>query len=310
MGLVVLFSIGSMSDKYPAGFYPVSSTVPAQWTDAPGQPGVVQFNGLVYVKSNRHTGGTGKPNEEEVDGIRTWKLYTPAGQQAQVEKGFRFYWQHLHSVIPENGSPLVYDEDVYNHISSYFIRNTFAGTASENLHPASTASTDYRLLAPIPSGNILTTASGIFTVWHLTYTPAPSITQIYGLNGYSSDYPGTTPPNTPPTLLPVDLVVNKYIDCPHPVYVGKTYTGYAEKLEQTSSWVANGSGGYDYVSSAITITQVPITHTVTQQDFIDWVEGTTPYPLPTQTFSVTGGEDYWVGWGQVVLTDVSPSAND
>jgi len=308
MGLVQLFSIGSMSDTYPDGFYPGSSTAPPKWTDAAGQPTFVQFNGLVYEKSNRHTGGTGKPNEEEVGGIRTWKLYTATGQQLNIEKGFRFYWQHLHTVIPEGGVALVYDEDCYNHISNYFLVNSSAFEASQNLHPASTASTDYRLIAAIPSGNSLQTATGIFTKWHLTYTPAPTISQVYGLNGYSSAQPGDPPP-PPPTLSPVYLVINKYISCPHPVFVGKTYTGYVEKLEQTATWVANGSGGYDYVSAAISITQVAITHTVTQQDFIDYVEGTTPSPLPTQTFSVTGGEDYWVGWGEVVLTGVSPSAN-
>ena len=309
MGLAQLFSIGSMSDTYPDGVYPGSSIAPPKWTNSAGQPTVVQFNGLVYEKSNRHTGGTGKPNEEEVGGIRTWKLYTPTGQQAQIEKGFRFYWQHLHSVIPEGGVAVVYDEDCYNHIGSlYFQAGSVIGSASQNNYPVSTASTDYRLIAPIPSGNVLETATGIFTKWHLPYTPAPTLSQVYGVNGYSSDQPGY-PPTTPPTLSPVDLVVNKYITCPHPVFVGKTYTGYVEKLEQTATWVANGSGGYDYVSSAISISQVAITHTVTQQDFIDYVEGTTPYPLPTQTFSVTGGADYWVGWGEVVLTGVSPSAN-
>ena len=309
MGLVQLFSIGSMSDTYPDGFYPGSSTAPPKWTNAAGQPTFVQFNGLVYEKSNRHTGGTGKPNEEEVGGIRTWKLYTATGQQAQIEKGFRFYWQHLHTVIPEGGVALVYDDDCYNHISNYFQVISFFGSASQNLYPASTASTDYRLIAPIPSGNSLETATGIFTKWQLTYTAAPTLSQVYGGNGYSSPQPNDPSPPPPPTLLPVDLVINKYITCPHPVFVGKTYTGYVEKLEQTATWVSDGSGGYNYVSAAISITQVAITHTVTQQDFIDYVEGTTPYPLPTQTFSVTGGEDYWVGWGEVVLTGVSPSAN-
>ena len=312
MGLVQLFSIGSMSDTYPDGFYPGSSIAPPKWTDAAGQPSVVQFNGLVYVKSERHTGGTGKPNEEEVGGIRTWKLYTATGQQAQIEKGLRFYWQHLHSVIPEGGVAVVYDEDCYNHIGSlYFQAASVIGSASQNNYPVSTASTDYRLIAPVPSGNVLETATGIFTKWQPTYIPAPTLSQVYGGNGYSSPQPNDPSPPPPPTLLPVDLVVNKYITCPHPVFVDKTYTGYVEKLEQTATWVSDGSGGYNYVSAAISITQVAITppHTVTQQDFIDYVEGTTPYPLPTQTFSVTGGADYWVGWGEVVLTGVSPSAN-
>lgn len=309
MGLAQLFSIGSMSDTYPDGVYPGSSIAPPKWTDSAGQPTVVQFNGLVYEKSNRHTGGTGKPNEEEVGGIRTWKLYTPTGQQAQIEKGFRFYWQHLHSVIPEGGVAVVNDEDCYNHIGSlYFQAGSVIGSASQNNYPVSTASTDYRLISPVPSGNVLETATGIFTKWQPPYTPAPTLSQVYGGNGYSSAPPDDPSPPTPPTLLPVDLVVNKYITCPHPVFVGKTYTGYVEKLEQTASWVYNGSS-YDYVSDAISISQESITHTVTQQDFIDYVEGTTPYPLPTQTFSVTGGADYWVGWGEVVLTGVSPSAN-
>jgi hypothetical protein len=303
-----------MSDIYPAGFYPRSSTVPPKWTDEAGQPGIVQFNGLVYVKSNRHTGGTGKPNEEEVSGIRTWKLYNQAGQQAQIEKGFRFYWTHLHTVIPGYlGVPLVYDEDCYNHIGNYFIRATFIGTASENLFPTSTTSSDYRLLVAIPEGNYTSPASGIFTVWQQNYTqPLPTITANPGSNGWPSADPNTIPPTPyppPSPVPPVDLVIDKYINCPHTVFVGKTYTGYVEKLEATGSWVSNGFGGYNYVLTPTTITQVPISHTVTQQDYIDWIEGTTPYPYPTQTFTVYGAEDYWVGWGNVVLTGVSPTAN-
>jgi hypothetical protein len=103
-------------------------------------------------------------------------------------------------------------------------------------------------------------------------------------------------------------VVDKYIYAGTTVSVGKTYTGYVQKYEATGSWVWNGTY-YDYQLGAITITQVAITHTVTQQDFIDYVENTVPLPLPTQTFTAFGAEDYWVGWGDVILSSVSPNAN-
>jgi len=311
---VVLYSIGSMSDTYPAGFYPASSTVPAQWTDAPGQPGVVQFNGLVYEKSNRHTGGTGKPNEEEVGGIRTWKLYTPAGQSAQIGKSYRFYWAHLHSCIPPSPAiPLVYDEDVYSSTSNYFLlgNGSFAGTASQNLHPDSNISTDYRLISPTIYAEYPEQAIGLFDRWHQNTYPPPSLSAFPGVNGYPSPDPNTSPPTpyTPPSPMPpVEKVVNKYIYPGTTVSVGKTYTGYVEKLEATGSWVFNGTN-YEYTLGAITVTQVAISHTVTQQDFIDWVEGTVPLPLPTQTFTAYGALDYWVGWGNVVLTSVSPNAD-
>jgi hypothetical protein len=314
---VVLYSIGSMSDTYPAGFYPASSTVPAQWTDAPGQPGVVQFNGLVYEKSNRHIGGTGKPNEEEVGGIRTWKLYTPAGQSAQIGKSYRFYWAHLHSCIEFNASSgaLVYDEDVYSSTSNYFLlgNGSFAGTASQNLYPGSGISTDYRLISPTIYAEYPTQpASGLFDRWHQNYIPPPSLSAFPGVNGYPSPDPNTSPPTpyTPPSPMPpVEKVVNKYIYAGTTVSVGKTYTGYVQKFEATGSWVFDGTN-YIYTLGAVSVTQVAITHTVTQQDFIDYVEGTVALPLPTQTFTATGGEDYWVGWGDVILTDVSPTAND
>ena len=304
--LVGQSSIGSMSDRYPAGFYPINSTTPAKWTDAPGQPTVVQFNGLVYVKTGRHTGGTGKPNEEEVGGIRTWQLYTPANN---LSKGFRYYWQHLHSCIPETGSPIVYDEDIYSGTSNYFQEASFIGSASQNKWPVSTAATSLRIPVPIPAGEILQGTSGIFTRWHLNYIPPPYITFIDGFNGYASAPPGS-PPITPPTLPPVELVVVKYIQAPEPIFVGKTYTGYVQRFDATGSWVSNGSGGYDYITTTPTITQVPITYTVAQQNFIDYVEGTMPYPLPTETFTAYGAEDAWVGWGDVILTSVTPSAND
>jgi hypothetical protein len=306
-----------MSDTYPAGFYPASSTVPAQWTDAPGQPGVVQFNGLVYEKSNRHIGGTGKPNEEEVGGIRTWKLYTPAGQSAQIGKSYRFYWAHLHSCIEFNASSgaLVYDEDVYSSTSNYFLlgNGSFAGTASQNLYPGSGISTDYRLISPTIYAEYPTQpASGLFDRWHQNYIPPPSLSAFPGVNGYPSPDPNTSPPTpyTPPSPMPpVEKVVNKYIYAGTTVSVGKTYTGYVQKFEATGSWVFDGTN-YIYTLGAVSVTQVAITHTVTQQDFIDYVEGTVALPLPTQTFTATGGEDYWVGWGDVILTDVSPTAND
>lgn len=299
-----------MSDTYPAGFYPVSSTIPAKWV-AGTTLGVVQFNGLVYIKTERHTGGTGKPNEEEAGGIRTWKLYTPANN---LQKGFRYYWQHLHSVIPQTGSPIVYDEDVYNSTPSYFQEATFNGTASQNRWPVSTASTDLRIPAPIQAGDILEGTNGIFNRWHLTYTPAPSLTAYAGYNGWPSPDPNTSPPTPfppPVPVPPIERVVTKYIYAPHPIFVGKTYTGYVERLEATGGWVWDGGlGVYVYQLATPTITQVPITYTVLQQNFIDWVEGTIPYPLPTETFTAYGAEDLWVGWGEVVLTDVTPSAND
>lgn len=306
MVLVLLSFIGSMSEIYPAGFYPRSSTVPPKWTDAPGQPTVVQFNGLVYAKSNRHTGGTGKPNEEEASGIRTWKLYTPSTGD---NEGFRYYWQHLHNVIPESGAALVYDEDAYSNVSNYFAANSFNGTASQNLFPVSTATTAYRLPAPIQAGGELLSAGGIFGRWQLTYTPSPTMSYISGFNGYASDPPGTPTPSTPPTLPAVTRVINQFIFSPHPVFVGKTYTGYLEKLESTGSWVSDGAGGYNYVVTTPSITQVALTYTVTQQDFINSLEGTNPSPMPTLTYSAYGAEDLWVAWGEVVLTDVSPDAN-
>jgi hypothetical protein len=132
---------------------------------------------------------------------------------------------------------------------------------------------------------------------------------IAGFNGYASDPPGTTPPSTPPTLPAVTRVVNQFIFSPHPVFVGKTYTGYIEKLESTGSWVSDGAGGYNYVVTTPSITQVALTYTVTQQDFINSLEGTNPSPMPTITYSAYGAEDLWVAWGEVVLTGVSPDAN-
>ena len=304
-----------MSDKYPAGFYPASSTVPPIWTDAAGQPGVVQFNGLVYVKTNRHTGGIGKPNEEEVGGIRTWKLYTPAGQSAQIGKSYRFYWGHLHScIIPYAAIPLVYDEDVYSSTSNYFLlgNGSFAGTASQNLHPDSGISTDYRLMCPTIYAEYPTQAAGgLFDRWHQNYIPPPYLLASPGVNGWPSPDPNSSPPTPyppPSPVPPVEKVVDKYIYAGTTVSVGKTYTGYVQKHEATGSWVWNGTN-YDYQLGAIITTQVAITHTVTQQDFIDWVENTVPLPLPTQTFTAYGAEDYWVGWGDVILTSVSPNAN-
>ena len=305
-----------MSDVYPNGFYPISSTVPAPWTDAPGQPGVVQFNGLVYVKTERHAGGTGQPNVEEVDGIRTWKLYTHAGQSAQIGKSFRYYWQHLHSCIELDASSgaLVYDEDVYSSTPDYFVlgNGSFVGTASQNLHPNSSIATDHRLICPtIYAEYPSQPASGLFDRWYQNYIPPPNLLAFPGVNGWPSPDPNSSPPTPyppPSPVPPVEKVVNKYIYAMTTVAVGKTYTGYVEKFEATGSWVFNGTS-FDYVLGAVTITQVAISHTATQQDFIDWVENTVSLPLPTQTFTAYGAEDYWVGWGSVVLTSVTPDAN-
>lgn len=300
-----------MSDVYPYGFYPRSSTVPVPW-EAGIATSVVQYRGLVYFKTERHTGGTGKPNEEvDGSGLRTWGLYSSSfqgGSAANGAPGNRMFIMPLHSVIGYNSTAIIYDQDTYSWVSNYFIHGSFAFPASYNGFPASPMTTAHCIAIPSPYlDNTPSSAGGIFTVWGELYTPTSYLSTTYGLNGYSSDPPGTSPPTPPPTLSPVDLVINNYISCPLPLFVGRTYTGFIEKLEATASWVFNGTG-YDYVVAAPTVTQVPITYTVTQQNYIDYVEGTTPYPYPTVTHSVTGGADYWVGWGQVVLTSVTPDA--
>lgn len=300
-----------MSDVYPNGFYPASSTVPPKW-EAGTASTYVQYNGLVYVKTNRHTGGTGKPNEEvDGNGIRTWGLYSSSFQGGSASNGaysFRQFIMPLHSVIGYNSTAIVYDEDCYSWLSNYFVQGSFAYPASYNAYPVSPMTSAHCIAVQHPYlDNPPSQAGGIFTVWQQLYTPTNYLTAYGGVNGYASDPPGTSPPNPAPTLSPVTLTVNKYIDCPFPLFVGRTYTGFIEKLESTGSWVSNGAS-YDYIVTAPTVTQVSITHTVTQQNYIDYVEGTTPYPYPTVTYSVTGGEDYWVGWGEIVLTSVSPNA--
>lgn len=301
-----------MSDVYPNGFYPASATVPPKW-EAGTAFTFVQYNGLVYVKTNRHTGGTGKPNEEvDGNGIRTWGLYSSSFQGGSASSnayGFRQFIMPLHSVIGYNSTAIIYDEDCYNWVGNYFVQGTFYPPASYNPYPVSPMTSadciavQHPYLEASPSS-----AGGIFTVWQQLYTPTNYLYTVYGGNGYSSDPPGTSPPSTPPTLSPVDLVINNYIYCPFPLFVGRTYTGFIEKLEATGSWVSNGSGGYDYVVTAPTVTPVSISYTVTQTNYIEYIEGTSPSPLPTVTYSITGGEDYWVGWGQIVLTSVSPDA--
>lgn len=300
-----------MSDVYPNGFYPASSTVPPKWVAGTAST-FVQYNGLVYVKTDRHTGGTGKPNEEvDGNGLRTWGLYSSSFQGGSVSPGaygFRQFIMPLHSVIGYNATAIVYDEDCYNWVGNYFVQGTFYPPASYNAYPASPMTPAHCIAVQHPYlESSPSSAGGIFTVWQDLYTPTSSLYNVYGYNGYSSDPPGTSPPSTPPTLSPVELVVNNYITCPFPLFVGRTYTGFIEKLEATASWVYNGVS-YDYVVAAPTVTPVAISYTVTQQNYIDYVELTTPYPLPTVTYSVTGGEDYWVGWGQIVLTSVTPDA--
>lgn len=304
------FSIGSMSDKYPQGFYPASSSVPPQWTNAQGQPAYVQYNGLVYVKTERHTGGTQPPNEEEVNGLRTWKLYTT---RKNMEKGFRYHWQHLHQSIAYNATTsIVYDEDAYSGAAEYFRTGSTFNAASQNLWADSTISSDLRFPIPAPAGFYPGGAVGIFEEWHENSTPTSTLQALNGYNGYESPRPDATPPYPdPPTLPPITFTFTKFIQATEPFAVGKTYTGYVESLSKTGSWVwSELYQNYIYEFSPVTVGQVPISHTVSKADFISTLEGIPLDPPPEEiTHTIYGGQDLWVGWGKVILTSVTPSAD-
>lgn len=305
MGLALYF-IGSMSE-----IYPTSSTVPPQWTSEPNQPGVVQYNGLVYVKTERHTGGTGKPNEEEVDGIRTWRLNTSNSPSSP----YRYIWKHLHSVISYYTAFIPeLDEDCYSFIQSYFFLYPNQFTASMDQNKGRTVPETLRYLDFLHtdgSSNSYVAASGLFEFWE-DYLPNIPPGFPYGSSGYPSgnpDYPDI-PPYIPDPVPEVTREIIKWVYPNSPVAVGKTYTGYLQRIEAVGSWSANPETGLSEYSlgTPYVADQIPISFTVTQEMYNDYLEGVSPTLPAPDVYSAQGSMDLYTGWGYVILESVTPNA--
>ena len=303
--------IGLMSEIFPDGSYPASSTVPAKWTDEPNQPGVVQFNGLVYVKTERHTGGTGKPNEEEVDGIRTWRLYTTN----QPSTPYRYLWCPLHSVLGNFG--LSKDEECYSYIESYFFLYPLQFGASNDWNVGGSCPSNLRFLIhhhPFEQDGVgsQVAASGLFESWEGTLSSPPPFNWS-NFSGYASgnpDYPDI-PPYVPDPVPAAEIEVIKYIYAIYPAAVGKTFTGYLELVAKDGFWAADPETGLQtyYYGTTYVAEQIPISYTVTQQNYTDTLEGNTPTLPAPDTYTAQGDVDYYVSWGRVVLTSITPNAD-
>jgi hypothetical protein len=294
-----------MSDTYPAGYYPANSTTPPVWgTPAASGFSIVQLNGLVYQKNSRHTGGTGRPDEEvDDDGFRTWSLYAT---YTGLSSGFRFNVQFL---CNQMGRTIDYDEDVYSGTSNYFYDGYNSISASF------TVETDYSItpaaaIIPFPESEFLTrTAVTPFLVYEPEWSPGVrTVPAGDGYNGYQSAPPGM-PPRTPPTLAPIEITTADTVIFNHFWFVGRTYTGYLEVLTSTGFWQANAYGSYDYVVNPATVTQIPITVQATLANYELYLAGN-PQVVNPVTHSIIGGEDVWVEFGNTVLTGVSPDATN
>ena len=301
--------IGLMSEIFPDGSYPASSTVPAKWTDEPNQPGVVQFNGLVYVKTERHTGGTGKPNEEEVDGIRTWRLYTTN----QPSTPYRYLWCSLHAVLGNFG--LSRDEECYSYIESYFFLYPLQFGASNDWNVGGSCPSNLRFLIHHYTFNNVgsqVAASGLFQHWEGTLTSPPPFNWS-NFSGYASgnpDYPDI-PPYVPDPIPAAEIEIIKYITAYYPAAVGKTFTGYLELVAKDGFWAADPDTGLQtyYYGTTYVAEQIPISYTVTQQNYTDTLENNSPTLPAPDTYTAQGDVDYYVSWGRVVLTSITPNAN-
>lgn len=295
-----------MSDYYPNGYYPRSATTPPMWgTDAAAGASIVQLNGLVYRKNERHTGGTGRP-DQEVDGagFRTWSLY--GGNS--LAPGFRFNFVFLDNQIART---VEMDDDTYTSTSNYFYDGAFGGIkASINVSTEDCDINDVAAVLPLPQSELITrSAQSPFIVYAPQWSPGVrTVPAGDGYNGYWSDVPGM-PPRTPPTLAPIEITLNEAISFNHFWFVGRTYSGYLEVLTSTGSWVANGLGSYDYVVQPATVTQIPITCQATAANYELYLQGL-PQVGNNVTHSITGGLDTWVEFGQVVLTSISPGATN
>ena len=186
-----------MSDYYPNGYYARLTESPPVWgTPAASSASIVQLNGLVYQKNDRHTGGTASP-AVEVDGasFRTWSLYEPAS----TTNGMRLVLRPLHIAIQ---SPVVsYDQDAYSSTSNYF-NDSYTGQGASS----SLASTPAALMfapIPLPNGEMYLgcNCSQVFYAYEPQYNPGTRyVTPNDGINGYTSGNPGIpgSVPTTPP----------------------------------------------------------------------------------------------------------------
>jgi hypothetical protein len=295
-----------MSDYYPNGYYPSSTTTPPMWnTAAAAGASIVQLNGLVYTKNDRHTGGTGRPDEEvDDDGFRTWSLY--GGNS--LAPGFKFNFVFLDNQISKT---VEMDDDTYSSTSNYFNDGAFGGIkASINVSTEDCDINDVAAVLPLPQSELTTrSAQGPFIVYEPQHNPGVrTVPASDGYNGYQSDVPGM-PPRTPPTLAPIEITLQDYISFNHFWFVGRTYSGYLEVLTSTGSWVANGAGSYDYVVQPATVTQIGITLQATAANYELYLQGL-PQVGNIVTHSITGAEDTWVEFGTVVLASVSPGATN
>lgn len=297
-----------MSDYYPNGYYPKLATVPAVWgTPAAAGQSVVQLNGLVYQKNARHTGGTGRP-DQEVDGagFRTWSLFEPPSQPWYV--GYRFGLRLLHSCIGHPG--MTYDTSTDTNVpSKYFGDGYNVLEASSNVSNTSFQSSMAAVI-PLPMGEQMQGCSmgGVFTVYEPEHNPGTRyVTAIDGFNGYSSPNPGGGGGGTPPTS-PVSITLDETLNFNHPWFIDRTYTGYIEQLTSTASWVWNGAS-YDYVIAPATVTEIPIS-LVADQAFLEAALAGTAQPTNMVTHNINGGLDTWVAFGAIVLRSVSPGASN
>ncbi len=274
-------------------------------TAAASSASIVQLNGLVYRKNERHTGGTGRP-DEEVDGagFRTWSLY--GGNS--LAPGFRFNFVFLDNQISKT---VEMDDDTYSSTSNYFYDGAFGGIkASINVSTEDCDINDVAAVLPLAQSEFTTRSAGSpFLVYEPQHNPGVrTVPWSDGYNGYYSDPPGGIP-RTPPTLAPIELMVGEHILFNHFWFVGRTYTGYLEVLTSTGSWVANGWGSYDYVVQPATVTQIPITCEAKASDYELYLQGLSQ-STNNVTHSITGGLDTWVQFGDLVLSSVSPGATN
>jgi len=302
-----------MSDYYPNGYYPRLTDTPPVWgTPAASSASIVQLNGLVYQKNNRHTGGTGRP-DQEVDGasFRTWSLYEPA----TTTNGMRLALRPLHTAIQ---SPVVsYDADAYSSTSNYF-NDGYTGQGASSSLAATPAALMFAPI-PLPNGEMYLgcNCSQVFYAYEPQFSPGTRyVTVNDGVNGYTSPNPGIpgSPGGTPPTgYVPyqTEWPLNQMLRLDHPWFIGRTYTGYFEVLTSTAQWVADPGApfGYSYQVNAATISEIPIVVTALQSSYEAVMAGTT---LPTNvvTHQINGGLDTWVQFGGLVLRSVSPDATN
>jgi hypothetical protein len=170
------------------------------------------------------------------------------------------------------------------------------------------------IAAPFPITGV--GASSPFGYYSAAYNP-PAVRYVpagWGYNGYPSAPPGMPPGSTwpIPPLAPIEKTVIKNVNINHYWYVGRTWKGYLEVLTSTGSWVANSYGSYDYVIAPADVEQIEITYKVTTKDYEDYLNyssGLPPItPIISETYTINGGVDTWVEFGELVLETVTPGA--